>query len=220
MYQPGQPVSMNERFRGYLPVVVDVETGGFNERTDALLEVAAVLLDFDERGELHPVKSLQTHVVPFDGANIEAKSLEINGIDPWHPLRAAREEREALTHILAPIRDAVSAAGCTRAILVGHNAFFDLKFLNAAAERTNMKKNPFHPFSCFDTVTLGGLAYGQTVLARAATAAGLDWDTNEAHSAIYDTRRTAELFCGVVNRWEALHAGVDSALPTSSAEQR
>ena len=209
MYQPGRPVSLNERFRGYLPVVVDVETGGFNERTDALLEIAAVLLDFDEQGRLHPVKSVTTHVVPFDGANIEPKSLEINGIDPWHPLRAARAEREALAHVLTPIRAAVSAADCTRAILVGHNAFFDLKFLNAAVERTQIKKNPFHPFSCFDTVSLAGLAYGQTVLARAAVAAGIDWNTEEAHSAIYDTRRTAELFCSVVNRWESLNAGAD-----------
>ena len=213
MYQPGQPVSLNERFRGYLPVVVDVETGGFNERTDALLEIAAVLLDFDEHGRLHPVKSVTTHVVPFDGANIEPKSLEINGIDPWHPLRAARAEREALAHVLTPIRAAVSAADCTRAILVGHNAFFDLKFLNAAVDRTQIKKNPFHPFSCFDTVSLAGLAYGQTVLARAAVAAGIDWNTDEAHSAIYDTRRTAELFCSVVNRWEALHAGADPEAP-------
>ena len=213
MYRPGQPVSLSERFRGYLPVVVDVETGGFNERTDALLEIAAVLLDYDERGRLRPVKSLTTHVVPFDGSNIEPKSLEINGIDPYHPLRAAREEREALTHILGPVRDAVSAAGCTRAILVGHNAFFDLKFLNAAADRANIKKNPFHPFSCFDTVSFCGLAYGQTVLARAADAAGLHWSTDEAHSAIYDTRQTAELFCRVVNRWEALHEALGDADP-------
>jgi len=209
MYRPGQTVSLNERFRGYLPVVVDVETGGFDERTDALLEIAAVLLDYDEHGRLRPVKSLTTHVVPFDGSRIDPKSLEVNGIDPFHPLRAARDERAALAHVLTPIRAAVSAAGCTRAILVGHNAFFDLKFLNAAVERTQIKKNPFHPFSCFDTVSLCGLAYGQTVLARAAAAAGLDWSTDEAHSAIYDTRKTAELFCRVINRWEALHAGLE-----------
>lgn len=209
MYQPGKAYQLNERFRGYLPVVVDVETGGFNEQTDALLEIAAVILDFDEHGRLHPVKSLTTHVVPFDGSNINPKSLEINGIDPFHPLRAAREEREALTHIFTPVRAAVSEAGCTRAILVGHNAFFDLKFVNAAADRSGIRKNPFHPFSCFDTVSLCGLAYGQTVLARAATAAGMEWDTAEAHGALYDTRMTASLFCNVVNRWEDLHRGLE-----------
>lgn len=205
MYQAGKANRLNERFRGYLPVVVDVETGGFNEQTDALLEIAAVIVDYDEAGDLHPVASYSTHVTAFEGSNINPKSLEINGIDPDHPLRAARAEREALSHILTPIRKAVSDANCTRAILVGHNAFFDLKFLNAAVERTRIKKNPFHPFSCFDTVSFCGLAYGQTVLARAADAAGMEWDTSEAHSAIYDTRKTAELFCSVVNRWEQMH---------------
>ena len=154
MYQAGKANRLNERFRGYLPVVVDVETGGFNEQTDALLEIAAVIIDYDEAGDLHPVASYSTHVTAFEGSNIDPKSLEINGIDPDHPLRAARAEREALSHILTPIRKAVSDANCTRAILVGHNAFFDLKFLNAAVERTRIKKNPFHPFSCFDTVSL------------------------------------------------------------------
>ncbi len=210
MYQAGKANQLNERFRGYLPVVVDVETGGFNEQTDALLEIAAVIIDYDEAGDLHPVASYSTHVTAFEGSNIEPKSLEINGIDPDHPLRAARAEREALAHILTPIRKAVSDANCTRAILVGHNAFFDLKFLNAAVERTRIKKNPFHPFSCFDTVSLCGLAYGQTVLARAADAAGMEWDTNEAHSAIYDTRKTADLFCSVINRWEQLHRDQNS----------
>ncbi len=220
MYQPGKAYRLSERFRGYLPVVVDVETGGFNERTDALLEVAAVMLDIDENGQLHPVKSVQTHVVPFDGSNIEPKSLEVNGIDPYHPLRAAREEREALSHIFEPVKKAVSDAGCTRAILVGHNAFFDLKFVNAAADRTGVKKNPFHPFSCFDTVSLCGLAYGQTVLARAAVAAGMEWDTQAAHGALYDTRMTAELFCKVINRWEELHEGIVTPIADGSVLPR
>ncbi len=205
MYVPGTPFRMSDRFRGYLPVVVDVETGGFDAGRDALLEIAAVLLQFDDNGVLAPTTTVSTHVIPFDGANIDEKSLEINGIDPWHPLRAARNEKDALGYLFKPIREAVSEAECTRAILVGHNAFFDLSFLNAAVARTGIKRNPFHPFSCFDTVSLGGLAYGQTVLAKAAAASGIEWDTKEAHSAIYDTRRTADLFCDIINRWEALH---------------
>ena len=205
MYKPGQPVKFSDRFRGYLPVVVDVETGGFNEQTDALLEVAAVLIDIDDQGRLSTGETYTTHVTPFEGANMEPKSLEINGIDPWNPLRAARTEREALSYIFTPIRLAVKKNECTRAILVGHNAHFDLKFLNAAVERSGAKRNPFHPFSSLDTVSLAGLAYGQTVLARAAAAAGMEWDTNEAHSAVYDTQMTAELFCNIVNKWEALH---------------
>lgn len=205
MYTPGEPSLMRDRFRGYLPVVVDVETGGFDADKDALLEIAAVLLAIDEHGYLSPTSTVSTHVIPFDGANIDEKSLEINGIDPWHPLRAARAEKEALDHIFKPIRTAVSDSGCNRAILVGHNAFFDLSFLNAAVCRTSHRRNPFHPFSCFDTVSLGGLAYGQTVLSRAVEKSGITWNSDEAHSAIYDTRRTAELFCTVINRWEELN---------------
>ena len=197
---------MKDRFRGYLPVVIDVETGGFNEHTDALLEVAAVLVDFDEQGKLVCTDSYSTHVHPFEGANLEPKSMEINGIDPDNPLRAARAEREALRYIFTPIRQAVQDAGCNRAILVGHNAFFDLKFVNTAADRAAVKRNPFHPFSCLDTVSLCGLAYGQTVLARAAQQAELSWNQSEAHSAVYDTEKTAELFCKVINRWEQLHS--------------
>lgn len=196
---------MNERFRGYLPVVVDVETGGFNEQTDALLEIAAVLVNLNEEGDLTLGQTYSTHVTPFEGANLDPKSMEVNGIDPDNPLRAARSERDALNYVFSPIRNAVKDAGCTRAILVGHNAFFDLKFVNAAAERTGIKRNPFHPFSCLDTVSYCALAYGQTVLARSVAAAGMEWNTHEAHSAVYDTVMTAELFCQVFNRWEALN---------------
>lgn len=197
---------MTERFRGFLPVVVDVETGGFNPATDALLEIAAVTLRMDDDGRLVPDETVSTHVTPFEGANLEPKSLEVNGIDPWHPLRAARNEHDALSFVFQPVRKAVKEHGCTRAILVGHNAAFDLNFLNAAVERAGIRRNPFHPFSFLDTVTLSALAYGQTVLARAAREAGLEWDPAEAHSAVYDTELTAQLFCTVINRWEALHA--------------
>ncbi|MBT3047714.1 MAG: ribonuclease T [Candidatus Thiodiazotropha sp.] len=196
--------AMGQRFRGYLPVVVDVETGGFDAAKDALLEIAATTIAIDQAGMLHPAETHAYHLIPFEGANIDPKALEFNGIDPQHPFRDALPEKEALRQLFAPIRKAVKASGCKRAILVGHNAFFDLGFLNAAVERTGIKRNPFHPFSTFDTVTLAGVAYGQTVLAKAAKAAGLDWDSSEAHSAIYDTQQTARLFCGIINRWQAL----------------
>lgn len=206
MYEPGKPTPMAQRFRGFLPVVVDVETGGFNPTTDALLEIAAVTLRMTDAGRLEPDETVSTHVIPFEGANLDPKSLEINGIDPWHPLRAARNEHDALAFVFQPVRRAVRDSGCTRAILVGHNAAFDLNFLNAAVARSGIRRNPFHPFSFLDTVTLGALAFGQTVLARAAGAAGMEWDAAEAHSAVYDTQVTAQLFCTVVNRWEELHA--------------
>ena len=195
---------MAARFRGFLPVVVDVETGGFDCERDALLEIAVVCIRMEADGLVHPEPYVSTHVQVFPGANIEPKSLEITGIDPDHPFRAALPEREALEHVFKPVRAAMKAANCQRAVLVGHNAAFDLSFLNAAVRRSGHKRNPFHPFSCFDTVTLAGLAYGQTVLSRAVQAAGFEWNPAEAHSAVYDAERTAQLFCAIVNRWKFL----------------
>lgn len=195
---------MRRRFRGYLPAVVDVETGGFDPERDALLEIAVVVVEMDEEGWLRPGEASNVHVEPFPGARIDPRALEVNGIDPDQPLRGALPEREALARIFQPVRQAVRRYQCQRAILVGHNASFDLAFLNAAVRRTEFKRNPFHPFSCFDTVSLAGLAYGQTVLGRALQAAGFRWDESEAHSALYDAEQTAKLFCAIVNRWEAL----------------
>jgi len=177
---------MAERFRGFLPVIVDVETGGFDAERDALLEIAAVILRMTPEGYLQPMPAVSAHVHPFPGANIDPRALEITGIDPDNPLRGALDERIALDHVFKPIRDAMRDMDCQRAVLVGH------------------KRNPFHPFSCFDTATLSGLAFGQTVLSKAVQAAGIPFDTREAHSAIYDAERTAELFCTIVNRWRRL----------------
>ncbi|TJY65131.1 ribonuclease T [Sinimarinibacterium sp. CAU 1509] len=196
---------VGHRFRGFLPVVVDVETGGFNSRTDALLEIAAVILGVEEDGTLVRRQTVFAHVEPFPGANIEAAALEVNGIRIDNPLRLALPEREALDHVFRPIRKAVSENGCTRAILVGHNAHFDLGFVNAAVERTATKRCPFHPFSVFDTATLAGAALGQTVLARALQATGLGYDAEAAHSAIYDAESTADLYCLLVNRMRPLY---------------
>ena len=184
-------------------MVVDVETGGFNPTTDALLEIAAVLVRMREDGNLETGATHRFHVKPFEGANLDPASLEVNGIDPDHPLRLALDETEALAKIFKPLRTAVKENECTRAILVGHNSFFDLSFLNAAVARAGIKRNPFHPFSSFDTATLGGVALGQTVLARALEAAAIEFDSREAHSAAYDAQKTAELFCYIVNRFNA-----------------
>ncbi|MDH3789477.1 MAG: ribonuclease T [Xanthomonadales bacterium] len=193
-----------DRFRGFLPVVVDVETGGFDAGKDALLEIAACIIRMDDFGRLFIAETVDVNVKPFEGANINPKSLEITGIVIDSPLRNALPEKEALSQLFQPIRKEVRSTACQRAILVGHNSFFDLSFLNAAIARTAFKRSPFHPFSSFDTATLGGLAFGQTVLSRAVQAAGLDWNESEAHSAIYDTEKTAALFCAIVNRWKIL----------------
>ncbi len=195
---------MKQRFRAFLPVVVDVETGGFNSATDAILEVAAVTFTMDAEGTLHADRSCFHRVIPFAGGNIDPAALEFTGIDPNDPGRDAVTEREAFSDMFKMVRKAVKAHNCKRAVLVGHNAHFDQGFVNAASERQNLKRNPFHPFSNFDTATLAGLAYGQTVLSRACEEAGIDFDAASAHSACYDAEKTAELFCGIVNRWRDL----------------
>ncbi len=196
---PCAPLSL--RFRGFLPVVIDVETGGFNAQTDALLEIAATTFKMDQTGRLSIKQTHSFHIQPFDGANIEQSALEFTGIDPYHPFRQAQHEKEALTELLGIVRRDVKSNDCNRAVLVGHNATFDHGFLSAAIERCGIKRNPFHPFSTFDTATLAGLAFGHTVLAKACRLADIAFDNEEAHSAAYDAEKTAELFCSIVNRW-------------------
>ncbi len=205
MSEEEKPTSLlASRFRGYLPVVVDVECGGFNNQTDAILEIAAVTLGMDENGILEPEDTWFFRVHPFPGANLEDAALKFTGIDPHHPLRIAHHEPEVFRELFKNIRKKMKAEHCTRAILVGHNAHFDQGFVNAAAERNNMKRNPFHPFSNLDTATMSALAFGQTVLSRACESAGIDFNNEEAHSARYDAEKTAELFCQIVNRWQEL----------------
>ena len=192
---------MAERYRGYQPVVVDVETGGFDWNRHALLEIAAVPIELDDRGRFVSGEVAHAHLAPAPGTAIDPRSLEVTGIKIGHPLRGELPEREALDKVFAQVRAAVKRHGCQRAILVGHNAHFDLNFLNAAVNRVQHKRNPFHPFSVFDTVTMAGMAYGQTVLARAMIAAGFHWDPSEAHSAVYDAEQTSRLFCTIANAW-------------------
>lgn len=199
-------IPLDKRFRGYLPVVIDIETAGFNARKHALLEIAAVIVEFDPNGNLIITERYSTHVVPFKNAELDEAALKFNGIDPHHPFRMAIEEQEALQMLFAPIHKAIKRNNCKRAILVGHNPAFDIAFLNAAIQRTKIKRSPFHPFSTFDTATLGGLAYQQTVLSKIVQSAGLTWEDEKAHSALYDAEKTAELFCLIVNRWKQLEA--------------
>lgn len=214
-----QPVPMRERFRGFLPVVVDIESGGFIAATDALLEIAAVLVTLDGEGRLVRGATIREHVKPFEGARLDPASLAVNGIDPWHPLRIASAETDALGVVFREVRKAVREQECTRAILVGHNASFDLGFVNAAVARAGIRRNPFHPFSCFDTATLAGVAYGQTVLSRAILAAGLEWNAGEAHSAAYDAERTADLFCVICNQFQPMYeAAVERLRAAAPAE--
>lgn len=194
--------TITTRFRGFLPVVVDLETGGFDADKHALLELAAVVIDMDSHGQLVKKHTIHSHIHPFEGAKIDPEALKVNGIQPNHPLRIAKTEQQALEELFAALKKHLQEADCSRAIMVAHNAMFDLGFLQAAVARCKLKSSPFHSFSTFDTVTLGGVMTGQTVLARIAEACGLEYDTKQAHGAKYDAELTADIFCQLVNRWD------------------
>ncbi|MFI3308706.1 ribonuclease T [Ewingella allii] len=216
--------ALRGRFRGFYPVVIDVETAGFNAQTDALLEIAAITLKMDDEGWLESDETLHFHVEPFEGSILVPEALAFNGIDPTNPLRGAVSEYDALHAIFKAIRKGMKEQNCNRAIIVAHNANFDHSFLMAAAERAGLKRNPFHPFATFDTAALSGLVLGQTVLAKACISAGMVFDSSQAHSALYDTEQTAKLFCELVNRWKRLGGwplpvGDETAAPSETDSQ-
>lgn len=195
------PYLMKDRFRSFLPVVVDVETGGFNPHTDALLEVSMITVQIDNAGQLVPKDQYSVNIRPFEGSKLEQANINFLGIDPYDEKRNLHEEGEALRPMFKAILREVKQQECTKAILVGHNGSFDLRFINAAAMRINYKRNPFHPFSVIDTASLGALVLGQTVLSKACVSAGISFDTDHAHSAVYDTLKECELFCAMYNRF-------------------
>ncbi|MFT7259117.1 MAG: ribonuclease T [Glaciecola sp.] len=196
--------AIKDRFRGYFPVIIDVETAGFNASTDAILEIAAVTLKLNENGDFAPHSTFHEHVQPFEGANIEQAAIDFNGIDPFCALRGALDENTVFQNLCQHVRKYQKEADCQRSVIVAHNATFDQSFVNAALARQNIKRTPFHPFVSFDTTSLSAIALGQTVLIKACQAAGIAFDQSEAHSALYDTQRTAELFCFIVNRYKNL----------------
>ena len=209
-----QPV-IGQRFRGFLPVVVDVETAGFNADTDALLEIACIPIIYNDEGLFVPGEAHHAHINPFEGANLDRRSLDFIGIDPFNPMRVAmaEDEKTALKRMFKAVNEVRKQQECTHAVLVGHNAHFDLGFVKAAIARTGTKnQNPFHSFSVFDTVTLSAVMFGQTVLAKSCIQAGIEFDGKEAHSALYDTQKTAELFCHILNSWPQMQ--LDSAPDT------
>ncbi|QCI26698.1 ribonuclease T [Buchnera aphidicola (Thelaxes californica)] len=192
--------SLNQRFRSFYPVIIDIETAGFNPKKHALLEIAAITLRMDKLGWIYKEKTIHFHIQPFIGSLINKNALTFNKIDPFNPLRGAISEIQALKKIFQLIHQGIKETKCSKAIIVAHNAMFDYNFLMAAIERTNIESNPFHPFATFDTASLSGLILGQTVLSKACKKAGLNFDNSQAHSALYDTTQTANLFCELVNR--------------------
>ena len=192
---------LKNRFRKYLPVVVDIETGGFDPETNAILEIAITLIE-QEDDDFIVGETFRHHIKPFKDLIVEDESLEFTKIKLDHPLRNAVSEIDAFQDLFKIINKTRNKYECSRAILVGHNAHFDHSFLTASYKRNNIKKTPFHKFSVIDTVSLGVLATGQTVLARICDELDIAYDNEEAHSAAYDTIVTAKVFCSIVNKFD------------------
>lgn len=215
------PISLAERFRGFLPVVVDVETAGFCAQTDALLELAAIPILMNDDGVLYPSDAIDIHFNPFAGANLEAAALKFTGICIDDPKRRAiaQDERTGFNHIFKTLNAIRKQNHCRKCILVGHNAHFDLSFINAAVLRTKThNKNPFHPFSVMDTASLSLVTLGHSVLAQALSRINSPIDNTKAHSALYDATQTAKLFCHIVNHIPLLHTKTQASAPQSNTK--
>jgi ribonuclease T len=197
-WYPGS--EMSSRFRGYLPVVVDLETGGFDAASNAILEMAVVEVTF-EQGELVIGDRWEQAVTPYAGSRIDAASLKVTGIDPDDPDRGDIDEAAAFREMFRRVRRAMRRGGCQRAILVAHNAAFDQQFMQQAFARNGLNRSPFHPFSFIDTASLAAVAFGHTVLSECCQRAGITFEASQAHRALYDAEKTAALFCAIVNRW-------------------
>ncbi len=77
---------LKNRFRKYLPVVVDIETGGFDPIVNAILEIAITLIE-EKENKFVPGETFRHHIQPFEGSIVEKESLEFTKIKLDHPLR-------------------------------------------------------------------------------------------------------------------------------------
>ena len=88
-------MELSERFRGYLPVVLDLETGGFDHQVNPILELACCFVQMqDDRLSIKGQESW--NVQPVDGMVVEPASLKVTGIDLDDPHRDAMDEASVL----------------------------------------------------------------------------------------------------------------------------
>ena len=187
---------MQNRFRGFMPVVIDVECGGFIPYRCTVGNCRSVVGDSGD-GSLAAWGNWRYHVQPFPAPTSNGVT-RCDGLSILFTRYAQRFQRRSAHAIVQEISQAMKDNDCTRAILVGHNACFDLNFLNAAVARTEIKRNPFHPFSSFDTATLAGVAFGQTgYRSRFKRPESLGIRTNAFGA--YDAQQTADCFARSAN---------------------
>ena len=194
-------MKLSKRFRGFLPIVVDIETAGFDPNKNAILEIAVIFMDYADT-VLVTTDTFHEHIIPEPGLILDPEALEFTKIIPDHPFRFAVSEKAMLASLRDKIQQQCALTGCSRAVLVGHNGQFDLSFIQAALIRQEMSML-LHRFLVFDTATLSAAFLGETVLARAVRRSGKPFDEKEAHGALYDATVTAELFAHLINRADA-----------------
>lgn len=173
----GVPIVYEEQHRNLDEtefVVFDVETTGLSAVYDTIIELAAVKV---RGGEL--------------------KETFERFANPHHPLSSTTTELTGITDDM--VKDAPEVAEVMRdfvefigdAVLVAHNASFDMGFFYEACKKANIKVNPY---PVIDTLELARFLYPELRNHRLNTLAKkFDIELTQHHRAIYDTEATAHL---------------------------
>ena len=173
----GSWISLTGDTNTFRTVQVDGGAIGSSETLNLIGGTNITLDETDGAVTINGAAAMQFFLEDGDGTEVtinhnkEIKFVEGGGIDIDNPFRLAVTEKKALSEIFEHIKIALKEEDCSRSILVGHNAFFDLGFVKAATKRTSLK-SPFHQFSTIDTVSLSALYCGETVLAKAISKIG------------------------------------------------
>lgn len=155
-------------------VVFDIETTGFSPVHDRIIEIGAVKV---EKGEIK--ERFSSFVNPDVPIPLEIEKL--TGIHDGMVVDAPMIE-EALPHFLEFCQDAV---------LVAHNASFDMSFIIENTHRLGMKKE----FTYVDTVGIARLLLPHQAKHKLdAVAKTLGISLENHHRAVDDAEATAEIF--------------------------
>ncbi len=199
------PDLASRRFRGFLPVVIDVETGGFHLAAPTRCWRSPPSSSrWTTPAGCAAARRMRFTCKPFEGARLDPVSLEVNGIDPWHPLRPAIDEADALQRLFREIRTAIRA----HALPARHSrrATTRPSIWASSTRRSSAPASSAIRFIRSRASTprrSAASALGQTVLRARRAAGGHRMGSAAARTrAAYDAERTADLFCHICN----LHA--------------
>ncbi|MGM9913373.1 PolC-type DNA polymerase III [Floccifex sp.] len=178
-------------------VVFDLETTGLSQRLDKIIEFGAVKMQHREVIETKQVFINPKRTIPANISNLT--NIHQSDVDKAQPIEVV------LPELLDFIGDA---------ILVAHNATFDVGFMNAACRDCGYDEitNPV-----IDTLPL---AYALLDTKRYNLGAvcrhyGVGYDGEGAHRADYDARVLSQVLCHMMN-----DVGTDATLDTIQALQK